>query len=70
MAEDVSAISLNELRDSEHGPDQDEDAGCVESGEMLAPWDASGLLSGYFLDAGLEEDCDEDEAAEEDDLDE
>ena len=72
VAEYIPVISLDELRDSEHRPDQDEDAGSVESDEMLAPWDEfrNGLWSGCFADAGLEEDGDEEEAAEEDDLDE
>ena len=75
VAEDVAGVSLDELDDAERGSDQDEEAGGVEGDEVFAPGDVGGggeggLLGGCFAYAGLEEDSDEEEAAEEYDLDE
>jgi hypothetical protein len=70
MAKYVPIISLDELHNSEHRPDQDENAGRVEGREMLAQRDAirNGLRGGCFVDADLEENCNEDEATKEEDL--
>lgn len=70
MGDHVSLLSLDVFDEPHNGANKNQEAGCVQREEVLAPWDHRrfGAHSRVSVDATLEDDGDHKEEAEEDNL--